>query len=288
MKKIVSMHMKVWLVALALCATVQSKETTLRIKDNGVLGAIHREGCRSSWLSSVSVQGERAEWVNFRELAKGLRIDIPDTCGEKAPDSVARHSRFLIARESKLLSVDKLRTERNSLAEHLKNKEKESSDAKARINDLGKKVVDLATQLEIAKNTAQAASSAASNKARNWKWLIAICCIEGVLLVLLGIWASSLRRERVDLRQQVDWLEEEKRKGKTEVEGISDPMGPETYIATIGDKEVVFRAIHHAKCPYCSEDRLTPRSNNLRQHIEKVHPEKIETAEAFVEEAKSA
>ena len=121
---------------LLLTTVVEAKDTKLRISDHGLLGAMHRMGCGTSWLSVVMRNNSIAE-VDLTSMRKGRPLTMPKGCESGLPsleDRLITQRVFSHRHEAK--HVELIKIENKSLT-------KQNGLLLASINLANKRIVEL-------------------------------------------------------------------------------------------------------------------------------------------------
>jgi hypothetical protein len=260
-------------LAAMLCAAAQAKETTPRIatlhlKDHGVLGVMHRMGCNPKWLSVVMRRSEIIE-SDLNSLQEGTRIVIPYECRNSVPTRRdARISGHILAQESKT-QHNTQKTEEN-LRGQLNEKIAQLEYPNQNADSLEKQKSELLIHLMHAEQATKLLEE--YKNSNQWRNLLLGGAI-GSMLTFATLWLSFIRQ----LRQRNQTLQNNETKTREELlEGLAkkhaNPLDP-VFSITYRGRIVKFEdtSVRTAKCPYCSEKNLMPRTNNLRQHLDKCH-----------------
>jgi hypothetical protein len=245
---------------VAVCVTIfalgmvaLAKETSLRTKDHGVLGAMHRMECKSDWLSVVLRRSDILE-SELNSLPVGTRIVMPDECGTMAPAKAdVTVTRKLVAREHEYLAAKETQKELNKKLDEAKvaldkadklskNLERDSQIMTSHFKELERKILKGRDRVRIW-----------------WDIDVFIGVFIFILILVWRLWVekkakAKLEEEIVELRLFV-------------VEQKSDYCFAIEYHGDI----VQFRDTteHYAGCPHCPESRIKPDEVNLRQHLDK-------------------
>jgi FtsZ-binding cell division protein ZapB len=239
--------------AVAFCVNAEAKETKLRVKDHGVLGAMQRMGCRVEWFSVVLKQSNLLE-SQLNSLRRGTPIIAPDECGEKPPVDDRKVTALVFEQESQRQSAKE--TE-ESLRSQLNEKQTEIGKLDIKLADLKK---EMSARVKHAEEVARTAEKI-KNSSR-W-WNISFGALLGAIIASgAGGLFLFLRARRLK-----------------NVPGKDDTFSVEYHgdIIRFTDMSTQF-----AGCPYCSEKRLRPSAKNLYQHLDK-HPH-LRVVERSVEE----
>lgn len=142
------------LILSGLC--IEAKQTTLQRRDVGLLGAMQRMGCKSVWLSVVMRENGILE-VELTRLPVGLRLEMPDSCGNESPSSEdVRITRAILEREEAVRKVGRLEQQVESMQRverELTIAQVELSVAKSEITSSQQKLAAFSVELEKLKVT---------------------------------------------------------------------------------------------------------------------------------------
>ena len=267
---------------LVLCTVAAAHETRLRVEDNGVLGAMHRLGCSPAWLSVVMRESNLLE-SELNSLPRGTRIVAPDECGRILPSRADRLiTRKIFGEQAAIASAERAENEAAELRTEMAAQETRLTAAiETRVEgQFGK-------QLKVATARADKAEQAlridiSLRHALTWIFGVGIA-----LLVVFG-WFGLFKplRERLEelrieledarVRAREANLEALERRVDREATVVSISSEPEYPTELVYQGKVIsFRDMseHYLGCPYCHESRLKPAIQNMRQHLDRVHPE---------------
>lgn len=149
---------KIVLLVFLFVATAKSDETTLRTSDNGVLGAMHRMGCRTAWLSKVMELNHFSE-SQLTRMWPGTRIVLPDACNQKPTKNEVNATTRIFSRQFEIARGEQAIRENESLLKMVKEKDAEIKVLGERVETLTAKYAELSKQLSLTQSKTMTFSS---------------------------------------------------------------------------------------------------------------------------------
>lgn len=262
-KRVLQIQIAAASLMIMLCVTVNAKETKLLTKDQGILGSMHRMGCRADWISVVMNESSILE-SELRSLPKGRLIIAPDNCRERPPGLVTRRSKRVLVS----LTRQELVVQANQ-------------DLRARLNKSQEELNATLTD----NTTLQNENNRLSNQVRyfersnDWRRVLFHFLVTFVLGVVLTaavgffFWIRPLQQD-LDLRKSENDRLTTRVKHLERILILNPDLSAPTFSVEHNGEMVNFRntSYLYAGCPFCPEIHLKPHPDNLRQHLTKQHP----------------